>query len=90
LQAFDANFGADDCVPKACCVRTFIQMSERLDTTTVQVGFVILVFLAFLFFGDQLGATGTKHVRTGIQVPTTVRLSPQATAVSRTLRFSDG
>jgi hypothetical protein len=70
-------------------VRTFLQMRERLDSTTMQVGLVILAFLAFLFFGDQLGATGTKHARTGIQVPTTIRLSPQATAVSRT-RPSDG
>jgi hypothetical protein len=71
-------------------VRTLIQMRKRLDSTTVQVGFVTLAFLAFLFFGDQLGATGTKHARTGIQVPTTVRLSPRASAVSRALRPSDG
>ena len=57
-------------------MRTFAQLRERLDSTTVQVGFFILVFLGFLFLGDQLGATTpSKHIRTGIQVPTKARLS---------------
>jgi hypothetical protein len=48
----------------------FVLVRERLDGTTVQVGFFILAFLGLLFFGDQLGATSTKHIRTGIQIPT--------------------
>jgi hypothetical protein len=42
----------------------FVLVRERLDGTTVQVGFFILAFLGLLFFGDQLGATSTKHIRT--------------------------
>ena len=68
-------------------MRTCIQ---RLDSTTVQVGFVIVAFLGFLFFGDQIGAIRTKHTRTGIQTPTKPRLSPQATATPRALRPSNG
>jgi hypothetical protein len=48
----------------------FIPVRGRLDGTIVQVGFFILAFLGLLFFGDQLGATSTKHTRTGIQMPT--------------------
>ena len=48
----------------------FVLVRERLDGTTVQVGFFILAFLGLLFFGDQLGATSTKHIRTGVQMPT--------------------
>jgi hypothetical protein len=49
-------------------VRMFVRLRERLDSTTVQVGFFILAFLGFLFLGDQLGATTrvSKHIRTGI------------------------
>jgi hypothetical protein len=47
----------------------FVLVRERLDGTTLQVGFFILAFLGLLFFGDQIGATSTKHIRTGIQMP---------------------
>jgi hypothetical protein len=57
----------------------FVQVRGRLDRTTVQVSFFILAFLGFLFLGDQLGATTpSKHIRTGIQVPTKARLSSVA------------
>jgi hypothetical protein len=57
----------------------FVSLRGRLDRTTVQVGFFILAFLGFLFLGDQLGATTpSKHIRTGIQVPTKARLSSVA------------
>jgi hypothetical protein len=54
----------------------FVRLGGRFDSTTVQVGFFILAFLGFLFLGDQLGATRpSKHIRTGIQVPTKAKLS---------------
>ena len=48
----------------------------RVDRTRAQVGFFVVAFLGFLFFGDRFGAVSVgKHVRTGIQVPTNARLS---------------
>jgi hypothetical protein len=66
-------------------VRMFVRLRERLDSTTVQVGFFILAFLGFLFLGDQLGATtrASKHIRTGIQVPTKAKLSSVAPSGGR-------
>jgi hypothetical protein len=57
-------------------VRTFVRMRKGLDSTTLQVGFFILAFLGFLFLGEDLGATRpSKHIRTGVQVPTKAKLS---------------
>jgi hypothetical protein len=63
----------------------FVRLRERLDSTTVQVGFFILAFSGFLFFGEQLEATTrpSKHIRTGIQVPTKAKLSSVAPSGGR-------